>query len=433
VAIALAIALPGPFVLWVLLRNAVNIPFMDEWAWGVQLVQLHDGMLSLGSLWQPHNEHRIFFPSLIALGLASVFGWNVIFESVIGIAFLTLSQVPLYRITRDSLGKNWGTAVFVIESAIFFSLGQVENIMWGFQFTWFMIVFCMLCVVDLLRIKKTGFAEPTFAGVLCLIAAYSAAFGLLVPIVAAITVALRRTFRLRDIAAWAVYAIVLVLVYMWHLQEDSVSFAQPHAPESFAVRIAFLAAYLGSPLAGWAGSNVCVWVGFVGLLLMLSCVLVFISVAKSGEARERWSPFLAIMFFAVGAAALTDYGRVDLGVGEALSSRYTTLGADFWLALLSMIVLVLSAYVGGRRRIVKPVAIATAFAVCIAIAYGIGRQNLAGYEVAENTIASRMPALVALQNVSTARSSDIKDISPDPVFVRDAVKKLERAGYWPLR
>jgi hypothetical protein len=76
---ALTVA-PFLVVVVLLLRYAVNVPYLDQWDLVPLVDKAYTGRLSLAELWAPHNEHRIFFPQLIMVGLARLTHWNIGYE-----------------------------------------------------------------------------------------------------------------------------------------------------------------------------------------------------------------------------------------------------------------------------------------------------------------------------------------------------------------
>ena len=59
-----------------------NIPFWDQWELVPSIELMRSGDLSIGDLWEQHNEHRLFFPKIIMLSLAALTSWNVQAEIV---------------------------------------------------------------------------------------------------------------------------------------------------------------------------------------------------------------------------------------------------------------------------------------------------------------------------------------------------------------
>src|SRR5258708_5502936 len=64
-------------LLW---RYSVNVPFWDQWEYVTLVGKLHHGTLGLHDLWMQHNEHRILFPRIVTLIVATITGYNIRYE-----------------------------------------------------------------------------------------------------------------------------------------------------------------------------------------------------------------------------------------------------------------------------------------------------------------------------------------------------------------
>src|SRR5208282_4675420 len=74
--------LPLAFLIWMVSRYAVSVPFGDQWELVPLLEKTYHETLTFHDLWAQHNEHRILFPKIIMLGLAHLTGWNIYYELV---------------------------------------------------------------------------------------------------------------------------------------------------------------------------------------------------------------------------------------------------------------------------------------------------------------------------------------------------------------
>jgi hypothetical protein len=227
------------------------------------------------------------------------------------------------------------------------------------------------------------------------------------------------------------YALLLALIYMHDLHND---LSQSHLAGTLADRLLYVLVYLGSPVAGALGPTGSAWIGAGGLGWAFVCAIVFARDARDPDRRPQWTPWFALSVFGIVCAAMTAYGRTVLGVGEALVTRYTTLGAQFWIALVPLTVLVLETI--SRRasqRIRRRLAVITLAAFCL-LGYRIGVQSVAGYEAAIGTVAARAPALRALQGDPEKVSDRILlTVYPDAAYVRSTVEALRKDDYWPPR
>ncbi|MDR2462183.1 MAG: hypothetical protein LBD30_00170, partial [Verrucomicrobiales bacterium] len=141
----LILALPVLYGFFVVARFGVNVPAGDEAnsMWFVDLF-MRDGACArtFGELWEPHNEHRMLLPKLVFLGLAWLAHYDIkaaMFLSMTaaaGVYFVCLRH--LWKATAPEPGRMLlGVAVgFCV-----FNVVQVENMLWGFQVAWFMLLF----------------------------------------------------------------------------------------------------------------------------------------------------------------------------------------------------------------------------------------------------------------------------------------------------
>ena len=62
--------LPPSYLLYLIARWGVDLPFWDQWEFVPLLEKMAGADLQLQDLTARHNEHRIFFPRLVMLALA---------------------------------------------------------------------------------------------------------------------------------------------------------------------------------------------------------------------------------------------------------------------------------------------------------------------------------------------------------------------------
>ncbi|HVY19442.1 MAG TPA: hypothetical protein VHA70_05100 [Bauldia sp.] len=190
------------------------VPYWDQWdAEAANLfVPYLDGHLSLSSLIEPHNEHRILLTRLMALVLFELAGeWDPILEmllnAVIHAAFVTglaWLLLPLIDASRRM--------VFLAFMALAFGLPiGWENTLAGFQSQfYFLLIFSTLMLLALAR--ATAFSPGWFAGVASAIAAFfSLASGALGPLTGAALAAAQIATGVRSRNSREVFAIILLI------------------------------------------------------------------------------------------------------------------------------------------------------------------------------------------------------------------------------
>src|SRR6185503_3278270 len=77
---------PLAVLIWVVSRYSVDVPFYDQWEFLPLLDKMYQEQLTFGDLWAQFNEHRIFFPKLLMLGLARLTHWNIRCENAASVA-----------------------------------------------------------------------------------------------------------------------------------------------------------------------------------------------------------------------------------------------------------------------------------------------------------------------------------------------------------
>jgi hypothetical protein len=110
-------------------RYAYPLPYADEWS----LLSAMTGQqpLTLEWLWSAHNEHRVFLPRLVILGLGWATGWDYGLMAQFNVAVLALLAAVLIATARAIRGRNTlGDAVFPL---VLLSWSHHANLVWRFQ------------------------------------------------------------------------------------------------------------------------------------------------------------------------------------------------------------------------------------------------------------------------------------------------------------
>src|SRR5271165_1991895 len=98
---------PAIFILVLISKYCVDVPFWDEWDGIGSLVEkIAHGTLTLQDLFAQHNEHRIFFPRLIILPLVLLTHWDTNAVLYASWSLACLSSYSLYRLSRATFPRN---------------------------------------------------------------------------------------------------------------------------------------------------------------------------------------------------------------------------------------------------------------------------------------------------------------------------------------
>ena len=95
----LVLALPALWLGWLIYSYGVDMPWGDEWdRTRLLLEKMQAGTLRLADFFAFHNEHRIFFPSLLTFALAKLTHWNVRAELFVIWILACVCSLNLWRV-----------------------------------------------------------------------------------------------------------------------------------------------------------------------------------------------------------------------------------------------------------------------------------------------------------------------------------------------
>jgi hypothetical protein len=311
------------------------LPFADFWGQFPFIERAVRGHLRIGDFWAQANEHRIFLPRIQFVVEYRFFDGRYVFLFVdIVVSLLLLAGVfaaVIWAETRDRL-LSW--ASFCVSAVAMLSPAAWENLTWAYQVQFAQVfLFATLAIIAVVVAARRDGRGAVWIGVAALAAiasTYSLANGLLVwPVLVALAVVLR--LGLRSTAILGVVGAVTTFSYAWHFEP-----VKRHASygESLSHPIAlvkYLLVYLGSPLekGGVGAAGV---VGFLGVALCTVLVAIAWRTRSSGSVTTPSGAGVAL--FVLLTAVETAVGRLNLGVSQALSSRYATASFVFWLGIL---------------------------------------------------------------------------------------------------
>jgi len=342
------------FILFVFIKSfSVNVPIGDDWALLSFFDSLKSGNLSFESFFAQHNEHRIFFPRIIFAILAFTSKWNIEVEIWFSFALSIVSFILIYRISRISFDKHLYLLVIAnaLSSLIFFSPIQVENWLWGFQISWFLIISCMISAVYFL--SSTNLKYKIFiAASLCVVSSFSSAHGLLTWIALTPLIFLFRNSwksKLFTLGAWYFGFLVSVILYTIGYQKPN-----SHPDILFFLKdpVGFLKYFFslaGSPF-NVSQTPIAGILGLLGVSLFLYFNYSFIKSLFRKDQNDdasrlfqsKIAPWLSIGWFAVLFVLMTSVGRAGFGVGQAASYRYTSMSNLLFISCLQIGLLIYS-------------------------------------------------------------------------------------------
>lgn len=311
----------------------VDTPWGDQWNGTFPLLEkMQTGTLGLGDFFAFHNEHRIFFPRLIAVGLAKLTHWNIRAELVVIWILACVCSVNLWRLAQVTGWRNSRARLWLLLTAnvLVFSPLQWENLLWGFQIGFLLPLATMtacLWIAPTFR-RPFDFLATIF---LCLISTFSIASGFASWVLAAPLLLLwnGKVGARRERIWWSTFAVIGILSIGFYFN----GFVRPTAhPGPMAViehplrAIQFILAYLGTPFFGMApnASAVAMAASAALVVLFAACVLYLWRWRRDRTLLAHSLPWVSLSAWALVNAVLTMVGRVGFGVSAATQSRYVS-------------------------------------------------------------------------------------------------------------
>ena len=311
-----------PFIFYILIirHYGVNVFYWDEVDTIIGLLKDYvNHSLSLASLWQQHNEHRILFPSMLEIFILSLTHADVKAEMyfnsllILGVAIILLLYGAVFR--------KINPIFFLPVPFILFDPIQWENSLWGFQLAFFLVIFSFVVSIYLLQLsifKNQTYIIPSI--LFAFIGAFSSLQGLLTWLIGGIAIMItlksQRTTRIFLIGVfWILSTLASFYLYFhgWHHPgyHPSILYPISHPRQS--------ATYFLASVGNSLGANLTISCVF-GIILLLGYSL---ALKRTLLHRELFFPACLILFALLFDAMIT-FGRSGFGPGQALSSRYTS-------------------------------------------------------------------------------------------------------------
>ncbi len=423
----LVLVLIPPFsIVYFIHHYGLTVPYWDQWELVPLLYKMHSGELSFSDIWAQHNEHRIFFPKLIMLTLAYMTDWNIMYELYTNLVIAALTLFFLFILLRQTFSNHNCAAakgLFIISSFLIFSPIQWENWCWGWQLQIFLTVLGAVAAVWSVS-RWPGQLKGVLGGIgAAVLATYSFNNGLLTWIVIGILLLRQGDRKWKHIVLWtAAFAVTIAFYYYGYTKpghHPSLLFFLNH-PYDF---IRYVLAYLGAPL-GFGKKDISI---SIGLLLIIVLCIAAIRMWRSNKEEYGLLPWLAIASYAILSAAVTGIGRIGFGVGQALSSRYTTISTLFIISVLVIAVFWANNYTRSYKQLpTKWVVIITSLSTLLVLSYILSFSE--GKKAFAHRKAHLEKAAACLENVDLATDECLKVLNPDAAIVRERAKMLSKMG-----
>jgi hypothetical protein len=325
--VAISSVLALIYLLFVL-HYSINVIYWDEWS-DVPIINaaLHSH-LTVGLLWTQHNENRILVPNLVVVASALVQDYSS--KSIIVLsAFIFIASYAFILVTfRSYVGRPLTLMHSLTLGLVWFSLEDTENSLWAFQLAWYLVLFFLSILLFLFaRERRHRKTVLTFAVLVAVAASFSSVQGLLlwpIGLMSLVWETPRDRRRYIESGVWLMAAVLTTAIYFWGFNTQATGGG---GSPGFAIRHPIgLAKYLLAELGNLIPTIDVVHLRLqeiVGLLLFIVAGYVVVRCVRDRKSQSDCPLPLALIVFGILFDVSTALGRLKLGVGQALSSRYT--------------------------------------------------------------------------------------------------------------
>lgn len=326
------------FTVYVQTCLATSAPLFDHWAFFINLAN-DKGRLSLRHLFEVHNGHWLVVPRLL------FFADYLFFDAKNTLLFACITlgqaiQVLIFckvwlRVFNKAFLSAAGAAVV---TAFLFSPVQIANFLWPWQISVttsaLAVSLSFYCFSELMSKWDAGQTPPhsrlLISGTLggSLIASLSFADGLFTwPVL--VLFALLFTRRRGVIAALVAVGAIIWVIFMWLMHRPSGADLGLFASKEAAPYAEYLLAYVGG-IWGCFGMRAAQGFGVLGIVAGIGLTAI-VATKKKRQSVDIFAVCQASWFLC--NALVTSAARSQLGVPQALESRYQTFSVMFWLTL----------------------------------------------------------------------------------------------------
>ena len=307
-----------------IVKNAVNVPFLDEWEainkGGILVNQ------TVSQLFAQHNEHRIVTTKLLTLSLYYFDGWNLVTHQAINFVIYGLLIIVLSFVVKRSTPEmpSWILLAFIL-----FTLTDVsrENHAWGFQSQFhFALLFLFLSIYFLFN-NAQDWKKILGGAVFSVLSIYSFSSGLVEGLIVLFGYGAFKLIRIRagndgkrGILQLAVVSIIIggaiALYFVGYVKPEN------HPPYTFPYQKLFWTYFLNLLSGGFGYQIVNI---LPGSLIFFFVIIPLIGLIKREGFRlstEKWVLLISTLAILASLVSIT-IGRAEFGKGHSKASRYS--------------------------------------------------------------------------------------------------------------
>jgi len=358
------------------------------------------------------------------LSMGTLTHYNNIFEMLLSWIVLVALGFILFKVFCRYFGYSQSTLIkFIPVVWLIFSLRQWENLLWGFQIAWFMVVLFIILALYLLGnkiVKVWHFTGAVTSGIL---ASFSSIHGLLVWPVGVIFIVMNQLILngvdkksfIKFLSIWIITGIIVFIIYFnnFHLILGDMSILKTE--NILSIPAYFLMAFGGAFGVEKVSSMI------FGILLVIICIVICIFLIRNRHNFKNSGIALgiALLAFAFAYYLMLLVGRSGLGVEQGISSRYTTVTV---IGITGLYIVLLSCeFNRNKLKSYLLVSFIGITLIGILITY-----SAALFIVGPNMRGSRSLEANYLMNYRIQSDARLKLLYPLPEYVRKLAPVLEK-------
>jgi hypothetical protein len=341
------VVLPVGFTALFIATYSVDVPYYEQWTIARLFMRLAEGSLSFTHLFEQQNEFRQFFPHLLFLALGTITRWNVRYEMLVSLLLACLVSFNIYRISRVTItGAEKRLWLLVGTNLLIFSPMQYENWLLGIQVVFFVPIACLTTCSSVAYSGVSLRAKLAIGALLSILSTFSSANGVLCWVLALpvllVVCDCRRPIVL--IAGWMALCLLSVSFYLYGYRTPEWHPSLTEFLDHPARALAYLAAFLGAPLAPGSGIPqlaVAILIGTLAFVLFAgACTYLWVGFGDR-SLRRRMIVFVMIGAYSLGTGLMVMPARLWMGIPQALTPRYSTFSLYLLVSLIYLTPIVL--------------------------------------------------------------------------------------------
>lgn len=364
--------IPAASVLVLVFTLSVDVLCWDEWEMVPLVQKSYEGRVKFSDLIAQYHEHRPLVSRIFLLVTVRLTHWNTAYELAINFALAAGIAVTLgYQILSTSRHLVW---VIPLVSVAIYSMAAYENWLMGWQQALFLTTLATIASIVILA-NEPGWGRLCCAIFLGWIATYSLANGMLVWPIGTLLLVLNRNKWM--LAAWTVSAVLAIGSYFIGYQKPPEHPALAINPEVVCYVLKFIGGICAqiNLVHDDTDGDLAIVCGTGAVLT--TCWAYGVVIARKIVPVRKIMPYAAMSCYSVGTAILCGIGRTGFGSNQALSSRYCTMAAPFWISLIAVLAILLLHRIDRWSRTIAQWSLAIAVFVLLTgsvIAVGPGKE-----------------------------------------------------------